>query len=80
MLDDTFKEVDVYLAYGLYGQAEKLLAKAIEQNPNNSKLADMLLETQTKRSQNIKWNSHKMPKLQYYYLRVSQRASLEHQG
>lgn len=43
--DDTISEVDVYLAYGLHGQAEELLTKAIERNPNNPQYAEKLLET-----------------------------------
>ena len=44
--DDTISEVDVYLAYGLHGQAEELLAKAIERDPNNPEYALKLLQTQ----------------------------------
>jgi len=44
--DDTISEVDVYLAYGLHGQAEELLGKAIERDPNNSEYALKLLQTQ----------------------------------
>jgi len=44
--DDTISEVDVYLAYGLHGQAEELLAKAIEREPNNPEYALKLLQTQ----------------------------------
>lgn len=44
--DDTISEVDVYLAYGLHGQAEELLAKAIERDPDNSEYALKLLQTQ----------------------------------
>ena len=44
--DDTISEVDVYLAYGLHGQAEELLNKAIERDPNNSEYALKLLQTQ----------------------------------
>ncbi len=44
--DDTISEVDVYLAYGLHGQAEELLAKAIERDPDNSEYAFKLLQTQ----------------------------------
>lgn len=44
--DDTISEVDVYLAYGLHGQAEELLAKAIERDPNNSEYALKMLQTQ----------------------------------
>lgn len=44
-LDDTISEVDVYLNYGLHGQAEELLNKAVESQPNNSEYARKLLET-----------------------------------
>ncbi len=44
--DDTISEVDVYLAYGLHGQAEELLGKAIERDPNNPEYALKLLQTQ----------------------------------
>ncbi len=44
--DDTISEVDVYLAYGLHGQAEELLAKAIDRDPNNSEYALKMLQTQ----------------------------------
>jgi len=44
--DDTISEVDVYLAYGLHGQAEELLTKAIERDPNNAEYALKLLQTQ----------------------------------
>ncbi len=44
--DDTISEVDVYLAYGLHGQAEELLAKAIDRDPNNPEYAYKLLQTQ----------------------------------
>ena len=44
--DDTISEVDVYLAYGLHGQAEELLAKAIEREPDNPEYALKLLQTQ----------------------------------
>lgn len=43
--DDTLSEVDVYLAYGLHGQAEEILNKAIEANPDNSEYANKLLAT-----------------------------------
>ncbi|MFK7892915.1 MAG: FimV/HubP family polar landmark protein [Granulosicoccus sp.] len=43
--DDTIAEVDVYLAYGLHGQAEELLGKAVEANPENSEYAFKLLQT-----------------------------------
>ncbi|MBX2835549.1 MAG: hypothetical protein KTR35_01765 [Gammaproteobacteria bacterium] len=43
--DDTISEVDVYLAYGLHGQAEELLSKAIERDPHNQEYQIKLLET-----------------------------------
>ena len=43
--DDTISEVDVYLAYGLHGQAEELLTKAIERKPENQDYAGKLLQT-----------------------------------
>jgi len=43
--DDTISEVDVYLAYGLHGQAEELLTKAIERKPNQPEYAHKLLQT-----------------------------------
>ncbi len=43
--DDTVAEADVYLAYGLYGQAEDLLKLAIEDNPTKEDYHFKLLET-----------------------------------
>jgi len=43
--DDTISEVDVYLAYGLHGQAEELLTKAIDRDANNEEYHTKLLET-----------------------------------
>ena len=43
--DDTISEVDVYLAYGLHGQAEELLVKANERQPENKLYAAKLLQT-----------------------------------
>lgn len=43
--DDTISEVDVYLAYGLHGQAEELLTKAVNDNPDNPEYASKLLQT-----------------------------------
>jgi len=43
--DDTISEVDVYLAYGLHGQAEELLSRAIKRDPNNPAYVQKLLET-----------------------------------
>jgi len=37
--------VDVYLAYGLHGQAEELLARATERDPENQEYATKLLQT-----------------------------------
>ena len=43
--DDTISEVDVYLAYGLHGQAEELLVKAVDRQPENMEYAEKLLQT-----------------------------------
>lgn len=43
--DDTISEVDVYLAYGLHGQAEELLTKAIDRDSDNPEYHEKLLET-----------------------------------
>ncbi|MEM7206750.1 MAG: FimV/HubP family polar landmark protein [Pseudomonadota bacterium] len=43
--DDTIAEADVYLAYGLFGQAEDLLKLAIEENPNKAEYHVKLAET-----------------------------------
>lgn len=43
--DDTISEVDVYLAYGLHGQAEELLTKAIDRDDDNAEYQVKLLET-----------------------------------
>jgi len=43
--DDTISEVDVYLAYGLHGQAEDLLTKAIDRDSDNAEYQAKLLET-----------------------------------
>lgn len=43
--DDTISEIDVYLAYGLHGQAEDLLTDVIAKEPNNPVYARKLLET-----------------------------------
>lgn len=43
--DDTISEVDVYLAYGLHGQAEELLTKAVDDNPDNAEYAAKLMQT-----------------------------------
>ncbi len=43
--DDTISEADVYLAYGLHGQAEELLTKAIDQSPDNADYQHKLLQT-----------------------------------
>ena len=44
MLDDTITEADVYLRYGLHGQAEDLLKTAIERAPDNEEYHLKLLE------------------------------------
>lgn len=43
-LDDTITEADVYVRYGLHGQAEDLLQAAIERAPNNEAYHLKLLE------------------------------------
>lgn len=43
--DDTIAEVDVYLAYGLYSQAEDLLNKAIQEHPDRVDYRFKLAET-----------------------------------
>ncbi len=43
--DDTVSEADVYLAYGLYGQAEELLTAAIDRSPDDPDLQMKLIET-----------------------------------
>jgi len=43
--DDVLAEADVYLAYGIYQQAEELLNSAIDQNPERDDYRLKLLET-----------------------------------
>ncbi len=43
--DDVISEADVYLAYGIYQQAEELLQNAIQQNPDRDDYRMKLLET-----------------------------------
>ncbi len=43
--DDVLAEADVYLAYGIYQQAEELLNTAIDQNPDRDDYRMKLLET-----------------------------------
>ena len=43
--DDVIAEADVYLAYGIYQQAEELLNTAIDQNPDRDDYRMKLLET-----------------------------------
>lgn len=43
--DDVIAEADVYLAYGIYQQAEELLTTAIDQNPDRDDYRMKLLET-----------------------------------
>jgi len=43
--DDVLAEADVYLAYGIYQQAEELLNTAIDQNPERDDYRMKLLET-----------------------------------
>ncbi len=44
--DDVIAEADVYLAYGLYPQAEDLLNAALENHPKRVSYIEKLLETQ----------------------------------
>lgn len=44
LLDDTITEAEVYLRYGLHGQAEDLLKTAIERSPDNEEYHVKLLE------------------------------------
>jgi len=43
--DDTLSEADVYIAYGLHGQAEDLLQKAIAEKPDEPEYHYKLLQT-----------------------------------
>ena len=43
--DDVLAEADVYIAYGIYQQAEELLKNAIDQNPDRDDYRLKLLET-----------------------------------
>jgi pilus assembly protein FimV len=43
--DDIIAEADVYLAYGIYQQAEELLQNAIKENPDNENYRVKLAET-----------------------------------
>lgn len=43
--DDTTAEADVYLAYGLFDQAEELLTQALAANPGKAEYKGKLLET-----------------------------------
>lgn len=43
--DDVIAEADVYLAYGIYQQAEELLQNAIKENPDNDSYRVKLAET-----------------------------------
>ena len=43
--DDVIAEADVYLAYGIYQQAEELLQNAIKDNPDNDSYRIKLAET-----------------------------------
>ena len=43
--DDVIAEADVYLAYGIYQQAEELLTQAIEENPDRNDYRLKLAET-----------------------------------
>ncbi len=42
--DEVLSEADVYMAYGLHGQAEDLLTKAVAENPDNPVYQEKLLE------------------------------------
>ncbi len=44
MQDDTLTEAEVYLRYGLHGQAEELLTSAVERDPDNQDYHIKLLE------------------------------------
>ena len=44
MQDDTLTEAEVYLRYGLHGQAEELLVAAVERDPDNQDYHVKLLE------------------------------------
>jgi pilus assembly protein FimV len=44
--DDVIAEADVYLAYGIYQQAEELLSQAINDNPDRDNYRVKLAETQ----------------------------------
>jgi len=43
--DDTLSEVDVYLAYGLHGQAQELLTGALAREPDNPDYMQKLLQS-----------------------------------
>ncbi|MFT4607600.1 MAG: pilus assembly protein FimV [Urechidicola sp.] len=43
--DDVLNEVDVYLAYGLYDNAEELLKQSLDTNPNRADYRSKLLDT-----------------------------------
>jgi len=43
--DDTLKEVDVYLAYGLYDNAEELLTESMKARPGRADYTSKLLDT-----------------------------------
>lgn len=43
--DDTLNEVDVYLAYGLYDNAEDLLTQSLEASPDRADYRSKLLDT-----------------------------------
>jgi len=45
VVDDTISEADVFLAYGLYGQAEELLQGALQEHPERNDYRVKLLET-----------------------------------
>lgn len=44
-------EADVYISYGLYNEASKLIEKAIEANPVNLKLTEKLHEIESSRQE-----------------------------
>ena len=55
-LDDTITEAEVYLRYGLHGQAEDLLNTAIERSPDNEEYHFKLLENYHDQRNNDSFN------------------------
>ncbi len=56
--DNTISEIDVYLAYGLHSQAEELLTKAVDRNPENPEYAEKLLQTYHAQGNTEAFNTH----------------------